>query len=71
MLLKTAKLMKVKLPDSLMRLPETVAEIAWGTGNHRSLSSSYPNYALAAARGGRSEGLTMEELLNKWSNMSI
>ncbi|RMY61109.1 hypothetical protein D0864_12986 [Hortaea werneckii] len=54
MLLKTAKIMKVKLPDSVMRLPQTVAEIAW-----------------VAAGGGRSEGLTMEELLNKWTNLSI
>ncbi|KAI7466199.1 hypothetical protein KC351_g14629 [Hortaea werneckii] len=71
MVLKTAKIMKVELPASVMRLPRTVAEIVWGTKNDRSLSSSYPNYALVAAKGGRPEGLTMEELLNKWSNMSI
>ncbi|RMY00734.1 hypothetical protein D0867_11637 [Hortaea werneckii] len=71
MLLKTAKIMKVKLPDSIMHLPQTVAEIAWGIKNDRSLSSSYPNYALVAAGGGRPEGLTMEELLNKWSNLSV
>ncbi|KAI7214483.1 hypothetical protein KC333_g5995 [Hortaea werneckii] len=71
MVLKTAKIMKVKLPDSIMRLPQTVAEIAWGTRKDRSLSSSYPNYALVAANGGRTQGLTMEELLNKWSNVSI
>lgn len=71
MVLKTAKIMKVELPASVMRLPRTVAEIAWGTRNDRSLSSSYPNYALVAAKGGRPEGLTMEELLDKWSNLSI
>ncbi|KAI7329451.1 hypothetical protein KC315_g6140 [Hortaea werneckii] len=71
MVLKTAKIMKVELPASVMRLPRTVAEIAWGTRNDRSLSSSYPNYALVAAKGGRPEGLTMEELLDKWSNRSI
>lgn len=71
MVLKTAKILMVELPASVMRRPPTVAEIAWGTKNDRSLSSSYPNYALVAAKGGRPEGLTMEELLNKWSNLSI
>ncbi|RMZ00166.1 hypothetical protein D0862_06825 [Hortaea werneckii] len=71
MLLKTAKIMKFELPASVMRLPQTVAEIAWVTKNDRGFSSSYPNYALVAAKGGRPEGLTMEELLNKWSNLSI
>ncbi|GAB1739365.1 hypothetical protein NU219Hw_g4327t1 [Hortaea werneckii] len=71
MVLKTAKIMKVELPASVMRLSQTVAEIAWGTKNDRGFSSSYPNYALVAAKGGRPEGLTMEELLDKWSNLSI
>lgn len=71
MVLKTAKIMKVELPASVKRLPQTVAEIAWGAGNDQSLSSSYPNYALVAANGGRTEGLTMDELLNKWSDLSI
>ncbi|KAI7091361.1 hypothetical protein KC356_g702 [Hortaea werneckii] len=71
MVLKTAKIMKINLPDSIKRLPETIAEIAWNTKNEGSFSSSFPNYALAAAKGGRPEGLTMEELLNKWSNLSI
>ena len=70
MVLKTAQIMKTKLPDSIKRLPRIVAEIAWGTKNDLSLGSSYPNYALVAAGGGHLEGLTMEELLNKWSDLS-
>ncbi|KAI7547684.1 hypothetical protein KC331_g4867 [Hortaea werneckii] len=71
MVLKTAKIMAVELPASVKRLPETVAEIAWTTRKGQSISSSYPNYALVAANGGRAEGLTMEELLDKWSDLSI
>ena len=71
MILKTAKVMGTELPASIMRLPQTVAEIAWGTQNVRSISSSYPNYALVAAKEGRPEGLTMEELLQKWSSLTI
>ncbi|KAI7401071.1 hypothetical protein KC336_g14749 [Hortaea werneckii] len=71
MVLKTAKVMEVKLPDSIKRLPQTIAEIAWGTKKEGSFSSSFPNYALVAAKGGRREGLTMEELLKKWSDLSI
>ncbi|KAK4506280.1 hypothetical protein PRZ48_000010 [Zasmidium cellare] len=59
--------MGIKLPDSVQQIISLVVETAWQPLDLHQLSSTYPNWATVD----RNESPNMEDVLQKWEDMTI
>lgn len=69
MVVQTATVLEVNLPDDVVQILSIVAEMCWSASDLEQLRSCQPNWAFAKHPG--EAGNQMEELLTKWEGLGI